>query len=146
MIQRWTNEIKSRIAKAKPAFKKKEGSFYQEIGLKFKEATNKCLIWNKILYGAWTWTPESRSEIPGKFLNVVREKNGEDQLDYRAWNEDLLQRVKEEKSIQSTIQRRKAKWTGHILRRSCLLKLLIEGKIEVKIKWWEDGEEDVSIY
>jgi hypothetical protein len=26
-------------------------------------------------------TSESRSEIPGKFLNVVLEKNGEDQLD-----------------------------------------------------------------
>jgi len=60
--------------------------------------------------------------------------NGEDQLEYRVGNEEVLQRVKEERSIQSTIQRRKAKWTGHILRRSCLLKLVIKGKTEVKIK------------
>ena len=34
------------------------------------------------LYGAETWDGSgSRSEIPGKFGNVVLEKDGEDQLD-----------------------------------------------------------------
>ena len=32
-----TLEIKARIAMAKAAFKKKEGSFYEQIGLKFKD-------------------------------------------------------------------------------------------------------------
>ena len=39
-------------------------------------------------------------------------------------------RVKEEMNILHTIKRRKTNWIGHILRRNCLLKHLIEGKIE----------------
>jgi hypothetical protein len=56
---------------AKPAFDKREDSFQHQTELRFKEPTNKCCIWNKVLYGAGTWTPKSRSEKPGKFLNVV---------------------------------------------------------------------------
>jgi hypothetical protein len=43
-------------------------------------------------------------------------------------NEEILQRVKEERNILHTIKRRKANWIGHILRRNCLLKHVIEGK------------------
>jgi hypothetical protein len=38
--------------------------------------------------------------------------------------------VKEERNIPHKIQRRKANWTGHVLRRNCLLKHVIEGEIE----------------
>jgi hypothetical protein len=46
-------------------------------------------------------------------------------------NEGVLQRVKEERNALHTVKRRKANWTGHILRRNYLLKHVIEGKIEV---------------
>jgi hypothetical protein len=45
-------------------------------------------------------------------------------------NEEVLHRVKEDRNIVHTIKRRKAKWIGHILRRNCLLKHVIEGKLE----------------
>jgi hypothetical protein len=48
----------------------------------------------------------------------------------RVRNEKILQRVKEERNIVHTIKRRKANWIGHILRRNCLLKHVIEGKLE----------------
>jgi hypothetical protein len=38
------------------------------------------------------------------------------------------------KSQGGTIKRRKANWTGHILCRNCLLKHIIEGKIEGRIE------------
>ena len=41
-----------------------------------------------------------------------------------------LHRVKEERNILRTIQRRKPNWFGYILRRNCLLKHVIEEKIE----------------
>jgi hypothetical protein len=44
-------------------------------------------------------------------------------------NKAVLPRVKEERNILHTIRRRKASWTGHILRRNCLLSHIIEGKI-----------------
>jgi hypothetical protein len=43
--------IKSRIARAKAAFKK-EGSFHQQTGLKYKEEINKILQWSIALYDA----------------------------------------------------------------------------------------------
>jgi hypothetical protein len=48
----------------------------------------------------------------------------------RVRNEGVLHRVKEERNIVHTIKRRKANWIGHILRRNCLLKHVIEGKVE----------------
>jgi hypothetical protein len=49
-------------------------------------------------------------------------------------NEEVLHRVKEERNIVHTIKRRKANWIGHILRRNCLLKYVIEGKLEGRIE------------
>ena len=45
-----------------------------------------------------------------------------------------LHRVKEERNILRTIKRSKANWIGHTLRKNCLLKQVIEGKIEVRIE------------
>ena len=39
-------------------------------------------------------------------------------------------RVKEQRNILHEISKRKADWIGHILRRNCLLKQVIEGKIK----------------
>ena len=47
-----------------------------------------------------------------------------------ARNEEVLLRVNEQRNILHEIRKRKANWIGHILRRNCLLKRLIEGKIK----------------
>jgi hypothetical protein len=52
----------------------------------------------------------------------------------RVRNEDVLHRVKEERNIVQTIKRRKDNWIGHILRRKCLLKHVIEGKLQGRIE------------
>jgi hypothetical protein len=49
-------------------------------------------------------------------------------------NEGVLHRVKEERNILHTKKRRKANWIGHILRKKCPLKHVIEGKIEGKME------------
>jgi len=49
-------------------------------------------------------------------------------------NVEILLTVKEQRSILHEISKRKANWTGHILRRNCLLKRVIEGKIKVGIE------------
>ena len=48
----------------------------------------------------------------------------------RVRNEEILQRVKEERNILHTAKRRKANWIGHILRSNCFLKRVIVGKLE----------------
>jgi hypothetical protein len=40
----------------------------------------------------------------------------------------------EERSILETIKRRTANWIGHALRRNCLLKHVIEGKLEGRLE------------
>jgi len=46
----------------------------------------------------------------------------------------VLLRVKEQRNILHEISKRKANWIGHILRRNCLLKRVIEGKIKGQIE------------
>jgi hypothetical protein len=48
----------------------------------------------------------------------------------RVKNEEVLQKVKEERNNLHTIKCRKTDWIIHILRRNCLLRHVIEGKIE----------------
>jgi len=48
----------------------------------------------------------------------------------RVSNEEVLHRGKEERNILHTIKRWEVNWIGHILRRNCLLKHVIEGKTE----------------
>ena len=45
-------------------------------------------------------------------------------------NEEVLLRVNEQRNILHKIIKRKANWIGHILRRNCLLKQVIEGKVK----------------
>ena len=45
-------------------------------------------------------------------------------------NEEVLFRVNEQRNILHEIRKRKANWIGHILRRNCLLKEVIEGKVK----------------
>jgi hypothetical protein len=48
--------------------------------------------------------------------------------------DDVIRTVKVERSILHTINRRKVNWIGHILRRNCPLKHVIEGRIEGRMK------------
>ena len=48
-------------------------------------------------------------------------------------NEEVLLRVNEQRNILHEIRNRKANWIGHILRRNCLLKQVIEEKIKGEI-------------
>jgi len=47
---------------------------------------------------------------------------------------EVLQRVREERNIHYIVKRSKTNWVGNILRRNCLLKQVIDGKIEVRME------------
>ena len=49
-------------------------------------------------------------------------------------NEEVLLRVNEHWNILHEIRKRKANWTGHILRRNCLPQQVTEGKIKGQIE------------
>jgi hypothetical protein len=54
--ERYTCEIKSRIAMAKVAFNKKRDIFTSTLDLKLRKKLVKSYIWSIALYGAETWT------------------------------------------------------------------------------------------
>jgi hypothetical protein len=46
-----------------------------------------------------------------------------------SWTDrEVFHRVKEERNTLHTIKKRKPNWIGHILRRNCILKHVVEGK------------------
>jgi hypothetical protein len=49
-------------------------------------------------------------------------------------NEQVLLRVKEQRNILHEISKRNANWIGHILRRNCLIRQVIEGKPKGRIE------------
>jgi hypothetical protein len=79
---------------------------------------------------------ENKSEIPEKFQNVVLEMEKVSGTN-RVRNEGVSHRVKEERIILQTILRRKSNWIGQILHRNCLLKHVVERKIEGRIQVME---------
>jgi hypothetical protein len=103
---RCTCEIKSRIAMAKSEFNKKRALFTSKIDLELQKKLVKCWCWRRMEI---SWTDHVR-------------------------NEEVLLRVKEQRNILHEISKRKANWIGHILRRNCLLRLVIEGKIKGGIR------------
>jgi hypothetical protein len=69
-------------------------------------------------------------------------KDGEIIWIERLTNEEVLQRIKEERNVLTATKQRKANWIGHILRRNWLLKHVIKGKTERT----KSEKEDVSSY
>ena len=83
------------------------------------------------LYGAETWTFRAAEQ---KYLESF-EMWCWRRMEKISWtdhvrNEEVLLRVNEQRNILHGIRKRKANWIGHILRRNCLLKQVIEGKIK----------------
>ena len=79
----------------------------------------------------------STTEIPGKLWNVVLGKNWEDQLDRSCekWRSITYSHGRGGgRNFLRTIKRRNVNWIGHVLRRNCLLKHVIEEKIEGRIE------------
>jgi hypothetical protein len=126
-----TCEIKSRIAMAKAAFNEKKNLFISKLDLNLRKKLVKCYIWSMAFYGSEPWT-----------LRAVDQKHLESfemgcwrRMEKISWtdhvrNEEVLLRVSEQRNILHEIRKWKAKWIGHILRRNCLLKEVIEGKIK----------------
>jgi hypothetical protein len=118
-VARCTCEIKSRIAMAKATFNKKKTLFTSKLDLNLRKTLVKCYIWSIALYGAETWTLWKVDQtILESFEMWCWRRMRKISWTDRVRNEEILHRVKEERNILHTIQRRKANWIGHILRRN----------------------------
>ena len=126
-----TCEIKPRIAMAKAAFNRKKTLFTSTLDLNLRKKLVKCYIWSMDFYGAETWTLRAADQ---KYLESF-EMWCLRRMEKISWtdhvrNEEVLLRVNEQRNILHEIRKRKANRIGHIIRRNCLLKQVIEGKIK----------------
>ena len=114
-----------------PAFSKKKTLFTRKLDLNLRKKVIKCYIWSVVLYGAETWTLRAADQ---KYLESFvmwcwRRMEKISWTDH-VRNEEVLLRVREQRNILHEIRKGKANWIGHILRRNCLLKRVIKGKIK----------------
>ena len=120
---------------AKAAFNMKKTLSISKLGLNLRNKILKWYIWSVVLYGAETWT---HRKVDQKYLESFKmwcwRRMEKTSWTDRVRNEEVLHRVKEERNIKYKIKRRKDNWIGHILHRNCLLKHIIERKIEVEIE------------
>jgi hypothetical protein len=94
-------------------------------------------IWSIAFYGAENW---GLREVDQKYLESYEMWSWR-RMEKSSWtnrvrNEEVLQRVKEERNILQRIKRRKANWIGHNSCRNALLKHVTEGKDN-----WKDRSE-----
>jgi len=112
---------------SKAAFNKKKTPFTSKLDLNLRKKLLKCYIWSIGLYGAETWTLGAADK---KYLESFKMWCWR-RMEKIIWtdhvrNEGVLFRFNEQKNILHEIRKRKANWIGHILRRNCLLKQVME--------------------
>jgi hypothetical protein len=114
----------------KISIQQEECSFHQKIGFRgtFKEETSEML---HLKHGfVWCCTCTLR-KVDQKYLESFEMwcwRMKEISSTVCVEKEEALKRIKKERNILHTMKRRKAKWMGHILRRTCRLKHATEGK------------------
>ena len=122
---------------AKAAFNNKKNLCTSTLYLELRKKLVKCFVWSIALCGAETWTFRAvdKKQLESFEMWCWRRMVKISWIDHVRKEEVLLQ-VNEQRNILRAVRKRKANWIGHILRRNCLLKQVIEGKIK--------GEMDVT--
>jgi DNA repair exonuclease SbcCD nuclease subunit len=94
----------------------------------------KCYVWSLALYDAETWTPWKADQKHLESFEMWCWRRMEISWTDHVRNEEVFLRVSEQRNILHEIKKRKANRIGHTLRRNCLLKDVIEGKIKGQIE------------
>ena len=126
---RRTCEIKSRIGVTKAALNNKKNLFTSTLDLNLRKKVKKMLHFGHGFYGAETWTIRAADQKHLESFEMWCWRRMEISWTEHVRNEGVLHRVNEQRIIRHEIRKRKVNWFGHILRRNCLLKQVIEGKI-----------------
>ena len=95
--------------------------------LELRKKLVKCHIWSIALYGAENLTLRAvdQKQLESFEMSCWRRMEKIIWTDH-VRNEEVLLRVNEQRNILHEISKRKTNWIGHILRRNCLLKRVIE--------------------
>ncbi len=130
---RCEQEIKIRIAMGKEAFNARKRLFTARMNLDLKKRMLKNLVWSVVLYAAETWTLK-QAEINKleAFEMWLWRRLMKISWTEKKSNAEVLQLVREERSLVKTIRDRKKQWIGHIMRHDNLYRDVLEGRMEGK--------------
>jgi hypothetical protein len=101
------------------------------LNLNLRKKPVKCYLWSITFYGAESCTFRKIDQKCFKGFEMWCWRR----LEKIRWsdcvrNAEVLHRIKEERNILNTVNRRKVNWVSHVLCRNCFLKRITEGKIE----------------
>ena len=109
--------------------------FTSKLDLNLRKKLVNRYIWSVALYGAETWTLQAAGQkYLGSFEMWCLRRMEKISWTDHVRNEEVLLRVNGQRNVLHEIRKRKANWIGHILRRNCLLKQVIEGKIKTEME------------
>ncbi|KAJ2951390.1 hypothetical protein O0L34_g13533 [Tuta absoluta] len=116
---------------AKQAFNKKKNLLTAKISKKVRKRLIKAYIWSIALYGSktWTMTQRDRERLEAFEMWCWRRMEKISWTEKRT-NEAVLNIVKEQRSSLRTIDDRRGKMMGHLIRHDHFLKNIVEGKVE----------------
>jgi len=124
-------DIMQRIREAKVMFNnKKQLLLSNNLSLEMKRALINSCIWSVALYGSETWTLGKNEE---RVINAFETRCWRRMLKIkwtdRITNEQVFQRVKEERLLLKTLNNRRHLWIGHIIRHNEFVVNILERAI-----------------
>jgi hypothetical protein len=130
---RCINDVKMRIGMAKEAFVKRKELLTSRISRDLRKKMVKTLVWPIALYGCETWTmkKEEMERLNAFEMWIWRRMERVSYKDKKT-NQEVLSAVCERRKLLQTIVYRKKNWIGHVLRHDCLMRDVIEGRMEGK--------------
>lgn len=126
------SEIKRRIAQAKQAFLNKYQLLSNKhLNIVLRKRFVKTYVWSILLYGSETWTIDKRDRARLEAVEMwLWRKMTKTRWVDRKTNERVLEEVGEKRQLMKTIENRKIKLIGHLLRHSEFLSNIFEGRVE----------------
>jgi hypothetical protein len=115
-------------------FNRKMSLLTSNLNIELKNKLVRCYAWSISLYGSDTWTLR---KLERKYLESFEmwycRRMEKIKWSEKVTSKQVLDPIGEKRTLLNNILRRKVKWIGHILRRNCLLRDVIEGHMnEVK--------------
>ena len=111
-----------------------------KMNLDLRKRIVKCLVWSVALYASETWTISKTVMKRIKAFEMwIWRKMEKISWTAKVSNSEVLNRVKENSCIINTLNQRKCRWLGHVLRHDGLLRDILEGSWLGNV--WE-GERD----
>jgi len=128
-------EIRSRIGLAKVKFIERKKILTRKMKLDLRKRIVICLVWCVALYASETWTISKTVIKRIEALEMwIWRKMEKISWTAKVSNSEVLNQVKENNCIINTINQRKHRWLGHVLRHDVLLRDILEGRMTGKCK------------